>query len=174
MKNTPLLCLMAMLTGCTAKQATLGMDSPIHITDGSTHLRHKGTNSDFQITNYARAEQVIVYDPGYTVKNGECKGVQSCPPSFTNNLVAPWTLDVFDGGNKIMTVSSADNATVVANFYAHYIDPEVDASGDTIGTDITQHDYTFKSAVFTNGGGGSPASIVCNSSPCKLKIHYKN
>jgi hypothetical protein len=71
-----------------------------------------------------------------------------------------------------------DNQTIVTNFNGNPIDPQPDQSGDTAGTDITQHDKTFTSASFTNGNGGSPAAatLTCSSTshPCKLKIHYKN
>jgi hypothetical protein len=178
MKIALLLSLIVVLTGCPAPRQNgdnkHGMDSPIIISDGSTRLRHKGSNADFQIANNSGVDQVIVYDQGYMVNTVDCIGVTTCPSAFTNPLVAPWTMDVFDANSvKIMTISSADNMTVTINFYAHYIDPEPDVSGDTTGTDIIQHDYKFKSASFTNGGAQS-VPINCSSSPCKLKIHYKN
>jgi hypothetical protein len=197
MKTTLLLCLclVVALTGCTSKTQSTGateptatsqtqikkMDSPIIISDGSTRLKHKGANGDFQIT-YNASEQVTVNDSGYSVGAGECtKGVTSCPPSFMMQLVAGWTLDVFDaGGTKIMTVSSQDNVVVATNFYGHSIDPEHDGSdgggdtNDTNGTEIIQHDFKFKSASFTNGGGAAAVPITCTSSPCKLKIQYSH
>jgi hypothetical protein len=151
------------------------MDSPIVISDGSTHLRHKGSNGDFQIAPNGAGtfDQVTVNDSGYKVKTVDCVGVTTCPPAFTNPLVTPWTLDVLAGGTKIMTVSSADNMTVVTNFFVGNVFTSVDGSGDTNGSDVAQHDYSFSSATFTNGGA-QPVTLTCSSSPCKLKIHYKN
>jgi hypothetical protein len=185
---TLLLCAIVAFTGCSTKQlqteskaakpgeVTTPTSSPIIISDGSTHLRHKGSNSDFQIAPNGAGtfDQVTVNDSGHMVKAGECvKGVTTCPPAFTNNLVAPWTLDVLDsGGTKIMTISSADNVIVVANYFVGNVFTSADGSGDTNGSDIAQSDHTFSSATFTNGGGAHPVTIACTSSPCKLKINY--
>lgn len=172
MKITALLCVIVVLTGCPATNqvGTKGMDSPIIISDGSTHLRHKGSDSDFQITNNG----VIVNDSGYTATILECKGAATCPGGSAISLVKGWTMDVFDVNSvKILTINSTDNVKVVANFYAHPIDTQRDASGDTQGSDITQHDYTFKSASFSNGDG-TTAAISCAASHCKLRITYHN
>jgi len=54
MKLALLLCLIAMLTGCATqtqddKKGKQDAPTAIIISDGSTHLRHKGVNADFQI-----------------------------------------------------------------------------------------------------------------------------
>ena len=178
MKTVFLLSIIVVLTGCqaakqnpTGNDGKTGMDSPIVISDGSTHLRHKGSNGDFQIAPNGAGtfDQVTVNDSGYTVKTVDCVGVTPCPSA----LVAPWTLDVLAGGTKIMTVSSADNMIVVTNFFVGNVFTSIDSSGDTNGSDIAQHDDSFNSATFTNGGA-LPVNLTCPSSPCKLKIHYKN
>jgi len=171
------LSLIVVLAGCTKSEQSEskkgpvnGMDSPIIISDGSSHLKHKGTGSDFQITG----NNVTVSDPTFKVGAGECwKGISSCPPSFMA-LATPWSLDIYDSnGVKIMTTSSTDNVTVTTTFYDNPIIPAKDASGDTNGTDLKQKDYTFQNAMFTTGGS-SPVAITCTSSPCKLRIHYTN
>jgi len=181
MKLALLLCLIAMLTGCATqtqddkKGKQDGTDQPIIISDGSTHLRHKGVNADFQIAYNGSTDPVIVNDPGFAVGKGDCVGVTTCPTDFMKQLVKGWSVNVFDATSvKIMTVSSLDNVVVNTIFYGHYIDPEPDKSGDTPGTDLTQHDFVFNSASFTNGGGATAVTITCASSPCKLKIHYHN
>jgi hypothetical protein len=182
MKLTLLLGALVVLSGCTNSSiyqkdsGKAGMDSPIIISDGaSTHLRHRGSNSDFQISYNGSFDQVTVNDPGFSATLLACKGSAVCPAGDIT-LIAGWTMDILDAGSiRIMTISSKDNLSVVTNFYANYIDPKADASGDTPGTDITQHDYTFKTASFTNGDG-SKASITCpiSAMPCKLRIKYHN
>jgi hypothetical protein len=151
------------------------MDSPIVVSDGaSTHLRHKGSGSDFQVTNDGVNAHVMVNDPGFTVTKGECVGVVKCPASFMNGPLAGWSLDVVDGsGNDILTMTS-QNVSIVVDFHGNKVDLKPDGSGDTAGTDIGQHDFTFASATFTNGSGANPETITCNAKPCKLKIHYHN
>jgi hypothetical protein len=170
------LCLIVVLAGCTSTETPAkkgpvnGMDSPIIISDGaSSHLKHKGTGADFQITGTS----VTVSDPGFKVGAGECwKGISSCPPSFMA-LATPWNLDIYDsGGVKIMTTSSSDNMTVTTTFYDNPISPAKDG-GDTNGTDLKQKDYTFQNAMYSTGGG-TPVPITCTSTPCKLRIHYTN
>jgi hypothetical protein len=177
------LCLIVALAGCSQEKEpgvkpVGSMDSPIIISDGSTHLKHKGSGSDFQITYNGSTDPVIVNDTGYMVGKGQCvSGVSNCPSSFTKQLVAAWTLDVYDednGNNKTMTVGSPDNKMILTYYYGNPIDPKADKSGDTAGTDLVQHDWDFDYAVFTNGDGSAPVTITCTSTPCKLKIHYSN
>src|SRR5271170_6265994 len=97
MKITLLLCLIVVLAGCSAFQSTApkgqtgaavatpetkttGMDSPIIVSDGSTHLKHKGSNDDFRIDPSGSFDVATVKDSGYSVTWGECwKGVTTCP-----------------------------------------------------------------------------------------------
>jgi hypothetical protein len=176
------LCLIVVLAGCSvtrkSEKKPLGsMDSPIIISDGSTHLKHKGSVSDFQITYNGSNDPVIVSDPGFTVKKGECvAGVSNCASSFMKQLVAGWTLDIYDQdnfGNKTMTVGSPDNKVILTYYYGNPVDPQPDKN-ETVGTDLIQHDLDFDYAVFTNGDGSAPVTMNCPGTTCKLKIHYSN
>ena len=54
MKIAFLLCLIILLTGCPkrdVRRLKFANDSPIIISDGSTHLRRKGANADLQISD---------------------------------------------------------------------------------------------------------------------------
>jgi hypothetical protein len=188
MKLTLLLCAITVFTGCS-NHAQPGparnpgvvntpTNSPIIIADGSTHLRHKGTNNDFHIVNDSGLPHIIVSDPGYTATTLQCNSGVTCPNSNTPiPLTAGWTMDVFDVDSensgtpiKILTISSADNMRIVTKFHRNTIDPENDSV--TTGTDIISGNLTFRSATFTNGGGAAAIQLTCASSPCNMQINY--
>jgi hypothetical protein len=184
-------CLLAALAGCSStandeqigkakKTITVqGMDSPIIVTDGSTHLKHKGSTADFQITTNNGSTVATVKDSGFTAQNIECViGITSCPTAFSN-LVAGWSLNVNDGNSTliatIMSPAGTNNNEVDANFIANSVNLLKNTSDtpNSDGTDIVQPTLKFASAAFTNGNGAT-ATVTCATSPCKLKIHYKN
>ena len=201
MKITLLLSLAVVLASCSTpapgpqtaqnkKPIAVPMDSPIIVSDGSTHLRHRGSVRDFQITTSGSNFEAIVNDSGGTVGKGECANVgTTCPSDFQNVLVAPWTLKVYDSNsNLVMTITPSKtstsevdaiiNGTNVSNVYASgdnsgdSKDPNSAAVGGDISTPYNTNNFSF--AKFTNGSSGSKEeTITCASSPgCKLKIHY--
>jgi hypothetical protein len=197
MKTTLLLCLVVALTGCSTPNPSAtpapgsgpfkAMDSPIIISDGSTHLRHKGANADFQITDSGAFVEAIVNDAGFQVGKGESvKGVLAavCPADFQKPLVQGWKMQVFDNSNTLvmtLTTSNSPSPEVDTTFSVSNVFTSADGSGDTAtnagpGSDVgtAPNVNNFTSAIFTNGGGGSPETITCNSSPCKLKIRYNH
>jgi len=192
MKITFLLSAIIVFTGCTAKRGqpqpnsgkpgAVGtpVNSPIIISDGSTHIRHKGmSNGDFHIVNDSGAPHIVVDDSGYSATTLECVMGVACPNNAAITLVGGWTMDIFaldsEDSNttiKILTIKSADNSRIVLAFHRNPIDPEYDAMLG--GTDIIENNLTFKSATLTNGGATIQFSCpTATTTPsCEIRINY--
>jgi hypothetical protein len=126
MRITLLLCMIALLTGCPKPQSSpppieaekapaaapphpptkasppeAGMDSPIIISDGSTHLRYKTFQTD-------SGDSIFIQDSGYFAFTLTCaKDVSGCvvngkPISMVATPNNSWTLDVLhaDGATE--------------------------------------------------------------------------
>ncbi len=194
MKLTLPICLLFVFTGCTtqsppANQAESpakagsnknSMDSPIVVSDGSTHLRHQGKSPrhDFDLgadgNGHVQASlqmpstslDLFCHSGNFT----SCTNMTALAP-----LVAGWQVVILDaGGSPIVTIASADNVTVTSTFIsALHVDE--DSSGDTSGGTEFTHDNTFKSFTLTNGTGGTGnGTYTCNDTgKCKIKIRFK-
>lgn len=162
------ICAFAALVFCSFESVVLAQsDSPIIVSDGSTHLRH---SPNFQTSGTT----ATVNESGRHVTNLTCAGPMSCAGSRIA-LSPGWRLEVFDAanarGNRIVTLTSANNTQVSATF-ANAFTQGHDTSGDTPnGVDLGRSE-TFNSARLTNGG--APTVLSCNGhSGCKILIHYE-
>ena len=142
-------------------------DSPIVVSDGSTHLRHSPA---FQTAG----STATVNEAGRHVSNLTCAGRINCGSSPIE-LKPGWSLDVFDaanaGGNRILTLNSANNTLVSARFTNPFTQGP-DTSGDTAnGADLGRGEM-FTSARLSNGG--APMVLNCTGhNGCKIFIHYQ-
>lgn len=152
-------------------------DSPIVVSDGSTHLRHKGAAKDFSIAGGATTVTATVINATATTLN--CNKNANCPGAPYN--LSNWSLTVYDsGGFAIMTVKPGAAAnTIDAIFQSASVDDSKDGSSDTQGSDVSVS-TAFASAGLYNNGSTTPIPLTCTSNPtgnsstyCKLKIDYK-
>jgi len=162
-------CALIALTLCSIGSHVYAQaDSPIVVSDGSTHLRHSPT---FQTAG----KTAIVNEAGRHVTNLTCAGPINCGSSPIP-LKPGWVLDVFDaanaGGNRILTLTSANDVLVSATFTNSFTQGP-DTSGDTTnGTDLGRSEM-FTSARLTNGG--APMVLNCTGhTGCKIFIHYEH
>jgi hypothetical protein len=162
-------CALAALTLCSIGLHVYAQaDSPIVVSDGSTHLRH---SPNFQTSGTT----ATVNESGRHVTTLTCTGPINCGSSPVS-LKPGWSLDVFDAanarGNRILTLTSANNALVSATFTNSFTQGP-DTSGDTTnGTDLGRGEM-FTSARLTNGGG--PTVLNCTGhTGCKILIHYEH
>jgi hypothetical protein len=147
------------------------MDSPIIISDGSTHLRHP----KFHQTNNG----VIYINDGTAATTLTCKSyctiTTGSSTSTSTSLAPPWQLDVFDSSNtKIVTLTTQDSITISANFYANTVDITDDTThAETLTyADINQGSLKFNKAILTNGGG-STSQVQCSDGSgevCDMRI----
>jgi hypothetical protein len=176
-KAALVLCAIIMLTGCPSDQAPQSTTSPGK-EKGTAGIRGKGgSGKDFHIVDKGGFLQVTVYDAGFSVIQLDCLKNAACPSNKSIPLIAGWTMDVIGTNNgtgtptKVMTISSADNLTIVSNYFVSDVDTAADGSNDTnTGTDLIQSEYTLASANLTNGDKES-YTVTCKSS-CKLRIVY--
>jgi hypothetical protein len=159
MKITLLLCMIALLTSCSKDQSSPqptpeayvfgggSMDSPIIVSDSSTHAQHK--------VFHTNAGGFYVYDSGYTVVKLTCVKDISCPGSSPGakpyySLTYPWTLDVLDSVSaKIVTLSSDNTQTIIP---LNYYNNPVDITPVSASTDLGVANLTFNKATLTIGG----------------------
>lgn len=173
MKWIVALCAFAVLAGCNNQQSSEptkapqpirefeGNDSPIIISDGSTHLQHSGKKHNFQLST-SGGNIVATIDGTSSTWNLSCSGFNACP---SGSLPSGWQIVVQDSiSNPLITLApsgSQVNATfTVARGATIDINPS-NSKGPTGGTDIT-HSSTL--AKFTVNGTTynctSPGSCV--------------
>jgi hypothetical protein len=216
MKITLLLCTIAMFSGCQSNQSdsqapsTLkkdqaaspavkkpgsdyrildaSMDSPIIISDGSTHVHY----ARFQMQNDTAIPHVFVEEKNgantATARQVACiKNIVNTDtgvPCATFNLVAPWSLEISGSdkeNSKINILKLSDgksNTRVLANFHRNLIDPEPEttfAGAHSGYIDLGVGNLPFETAVLVINSG-APTHLACSHAtsalPCELDILY--
>ena len=157
-----------------------GMDSPITVSDGSTHLHHgsfviKNEKNDDDARNVIH---VHISDANFTGFWVSC--ASGCAAANSTALPTQWALQLWDGpngtGTNIATMRSPDDADIKIHYFGRKIHPEVDPAGSV---DIVQDNdlfSKFKSAKFYSGTtsvtGMATQTFSCTSSPCTVRIDY--
>jgi hypothetical protein len=175
LKTSLALCAIAVYTGCPGgKQRIKVADSPIIVSDGTTHLKHKGAAKDFDSV-VQNSNTIDVTVSSFKVDKLECSiGFSGCKVANPIPLTSPWTLDVFHGtdhlGYKILTIKSMDNQSVTGTIYARSYTQQNDAANDEAkgGTDLVEADHIPQSAALTMSG--QTTYFTCPQKPCSLKI----
>ncbi len=139
-----------LLTGCAPKTAKIvppgDMDSPITVSDGSTHVKHPSFQfkyeGDDDGTNYTTAE---VNDGGdYTTAHFQC--TSGCSDTTSYTLSAPWKIEFADndahGPNKAAKMRQAASGNLMVHFYGNAIQ----LNGGAGGIDIDEEAYRLYSA----------------------------
>jgi hypothetical protein len=192
MKTTVVVCCLIVLAGCgkeagdgstSAKPVVKGdgtMDSPIIISDGSTHLRHKaGTsnshNPDFttispKIFAVVAASTASVSSIEFVTGGGWTCSIQ--------NPVMPWTLTVYSdaGTTKTLTLSSPNSpsTTIATGVFSNAVMSSIDNTDTSGGTSLDDTTSNIKQVSYTPSGGGSTTFTCSNPGhhSCVVKLHY--
>ncbi len=165
------LCALAVLAGCNKEQTPKDLqpikleanDSPIIISDGSTHLQHSGKKHNFALST-SGGNIVATIDGTSSTWNLSCSGFNACP---SGSLPAEWQIIILDSsGNTLITLDPSGSqvkATFAVGGGATLVINQSNGKGPTGGTDIT-HSATLSK--FTLNGTTynctSPGNCVLN------------
>ncbi len=210
MKRTLAVCAITLLTSCGRQEPEFNLarikvlepsgDSPIVVSDGSTHFRHRGSAKDLVLSGNGNSVTATV--TSVTTPTLSCSKLVNCPQDPTDphpNTTPPyslnnWRLVLYDSADfPIMTIQPGAVAnTIDAIFSSPSVEAREDTTGDShvaagSGTEIslgtlaaadgTPGTNTFRTASLYNNGAANPITLTCNSNPptthCKLRIDYK-
>jgi hypothetical protein len=190
-KTLVVCCLTAVLAGCgqeasnDAAQKEKGkgnsMDSPIIISDNSTHLKHKAGagNINFEVAGNAF---VVIASSAGSVNTVEFKGDGWSASPGTVSVSPGWALTFYsDAAGTAQTLAltspaSAANTIATATF-SNAVKLSTDNSADETagGTSIDDATTAYQSVNLTPSTGGTAKLYVCSTpgaGKCKIKLHY--
>ena len=154
-----------------------GMDSPIIISDNSTHLHQKNASLNSSSGNYV----VTVQQSGYGATSLECVQGLSCP-SRSTPLSGSWQVTIYGTLTgvpipAVVTTITPSGDSIIADYKNKVVTQQTDNdSEDMGGKDEVQADYTFSGFELRNGDGSDTGIISCGGrgggGHCRLRIHY--
>lgn len=148
------------------------MDSPIIISDNSTHLHQKNATLSTTGGNYV----VTVSEAGYSAGKLECKQGVSCT---STTLTGAWQVTIYGTYSGIplpgvVTVIKPGRGSIVADYTNKVVTEQTDNDPEDMGgKDEVQADYTFSGFDLRNGDGTDTGILNCSGrGHCRIKIHY--
>jgi hypothetical protein len=152
------------------------MDSPITVSDGSTHLRHPVIQVADDIDeddgkHYTHGE---INDSGFVGVSLECtSGCSAGKGPYP--LGSNWKIEFADNSNKkLAKTREMASATVKTHFYGNPIQPSSGTTGEVVeGSDDLLKIYKASITKGTSEG----QTLTCDLAPgtkCEMKVHYCN
>ena len=165
MRQTLLLCLTAFLVGCHGQDDIVrqtNMDSPVVVSDNSTHSRRAG--GKFARPTIGVDKFTATF--GKPVKYLECLAGFSCSPIPLN---PGWSLELDDsGGSAVGTISDGGGGGTLVNL-DFTTNPSCTVSFN--GSDhIKKGDDNYCILGGAKLSNGTATSLPCASRPCRLQV----